>query len=150
MLRYRSILHTDSAKAYRKVGPLKWPAPGALHEEFEVVEACRRWQYGHTNVTHKRKPGQPIVYVSERTLTLPNGEVLRTLGGTEKVDGYWATLRREVGRKAVNTGEQDSQNREWLHQLVRVHQWHYWHANVDRFKLFGQLLAARRSARDFF
>ena len=29
----RFILHTDSAKSYRKIGPLRWPEVGTLHSE---------------------------------------------------------------------------------------------------------------------
>ena len=30
-----SMIQTDSAKAYRRTGLLRWPAPVALHSEFE-------------------------------------------------------------------------------------------------------------------
>ena len=32
VLKARSLLHTDSAKAYKRLGPLQWPVLGALHE----------------------------------------------------------------------------------------------------------------------
>ena len=48
-----SILHTDSAKAYRQVGPQAWPARGALHSRFETAERFKVHLWTHTNVTHK-------------------------------------------------------------------------------------------------
>jgi hypothetical protein len=51
-----SLLHTDSAKAYKRMGPLRWPEPGVLHNEFECSEPFAQHKYTHTNVTHKKKP----------------------------------------------------------------------------------------------
>ena len=84
-------------------------------------------------------------------MKLPSGASKEVFAGTERIDGYWATLRREVGRKSINTGLDMSQARQWLELLVRVHQWEYWNLDVDRFAFFGALVAARRDAApDFF
>ena len=140
----RSIVHTDSTKAYRKLGPMHWPVNGALHDVFEGHETLREQEYTHTNLTHKKKVGVKVHYAAKATVTLPNGEELVLMKGTEKVDGYWASLRSSVGRTAVNTGSAMSSQREWLLKLVRVHQWHFWHLGVDRFNLFGKVLSASR------
>ena len=47
-----SLLHTDSAKAYKRMGPLRWPEPGVLHSEFECSEPFAQHKCTHTNVTH--------------------------------------------------------------------------------------------------
>ena len=79
----------------------------------------------HTVVTHKKKVGQKIQFVAERVVQMRDGQTKKVLSGTEKVDGYWASLRRAVGKTSVNTGKRggDQKKRNWLHKLVRVHQW---------------------------
>ena len=73
-------------------------------------------------MTHKHEVGQAIQFVADRIVTLPNGIWSKVKAGTEKVDGYWASLRRAVGQRTVNTGAADSQKRQRLMTLVRVHQ----------------------------
>eukprot|EP00972_Heterocapsa_arctica_P073554 10862890-Heterocapsa_arctica.AAC.1 len=51
----RSIIHTDSAKACKKLGPLRYPEAGALQALFEEAPVFARFQYVHTNVVHKKK-----------------------------------------------------------------------------------------------
>ena len=141
------MLHTDSAKAYRQVGPQKWPKPGQLHENFEEHPAFKDMQYVHTNVVHKKKPGVPQQFVARRHVTYADGTQATLLGGTQTVDGYWPDLRAAVGRKGVNTGtEPDSAERLRLHQLIRLHQWQYWHLSVNRFELLGPLYKQAREA----
>ena len=146
----RSILHTDSAKAYRKIGPLRWPEVGALQSEWEATAPFAAQEYTHTNVTHKKKVGQDVKWLLRKRVKLANGTEKDVIAGTEKIDGYWATLRRHVGRKGMNTGLDGSGTRAWLEMLVRVHQWEYWHFDEDRFALFGDMLAQRRAADSFF
>jgi hypothetical protein len=100
-----TVLHTDSAKTYRRVGPLRWPKPGALHAQFETAEPFLRHKYAHTNVTHKKKIGQPMQFVAQRLARFANGTVKNLSGGTLQVDGSWASLRRTIGKKSVNTGK---------------------------------------------
>ena len=79
-------------------------------------------------------------------LRLPNGRIKFVLGGTQKVDGYWASLRRFVGKRSINTGDHpDAHRRVMLRQYVRVHQWCWWHLDEDRFDLFSDLVSNRRS-----
>ena len=144
-------MHTDSAKAYRKLGPMKWMGPGAHHSEFEGNEGFKQLEITHTNVTHKRKPGEQVQYVAIRTVKLPDGEELQVKAGTEIIDGFWATLRAMVGRKGINTGKQgDNVKRETLYRTVRFAQWKHWYYNADRFKIFGTYLAKYRLANNFF
>ena len=150
-----SILHTDSAKAYKQVGPLAWPQAGILHAAFETQEPFLAHGWCHTVVTHKKKVGQKIQFVAERTVKMRNGTTKRVLAGTEKVDGYWASLRRSVGKTSVNTGKRtgDQKRRTWLHKLVRVHQWRWWHLGEDLFNKLGQVQSQRRvaeAAPDYF
>ena len=143
----KSILHTDSAKAYRHVGPQRWPEAGALHENFEEDPLYAGLDYVHTNVCHKRKPGQQVAYAARRYIRCPDGTQLRVLGGTQVVDGYWPQLRAHVGRKGFNTGKlPEDRKRQRLHKLIRVHQWLYWNLSVDRFSLLGSVYKAWWSA----
>ena len=143
ILKPGSILHTDSAKAYRHVGPLRWPPAGELQADFQTKEPFLKHGYSHTNVTHKKKVRQPVVYVGPRNVRLPDGTMKRIWGGTEKVDGHWAWLRRAVGRTGLNTGKQDDEEKRiYLAKLVRVAQWRYWFLESNRFELFGRILAS--------
>ena len=104
----RSILHTDSAKAYRRIGPMQWPEAGAHHTRFQRSDPFSQFDWCHTNVTHKHKPGQPIQYVAHRTVVLPTGEHKHCLGGTQKVDGFWAFLANLQCRQEKPTLREDS------------------------------------------
>ena len=141
----RSVLHTDSARAYRQVGRWHLPPAGPLQSRFEASDRFSRHEWSHTSVTHKKKPGQPIRYVVLTRVTLANGSSVACKAGTEKVDGYWATLRRSVGKVSQNTGDHaDAPSRRHLHKLVRTHQWRYWHLSEDRFALLGEIIKKRR------
>ena len=70
--------------------------------------------------------------------------------GTQTVDGFWASLRRAVGKLSVNTGHSSDKNkRNWLHKLVRCFQWRWWHLDSERFFLLGKLWAKRREEVGF-
>ena len=144
-LKRRSILHTDSAKAYKKVGLQRWPEAGSLHANFEDDSSFKNHEYTHTNVTHKKKPGQKAQYVAIREIVLPDGTKKSVKAGTQKVDGFWATLRRAIARRSVNAGGANSLKRGRLCQLVRVFQWSYWHLDEDRFTLLGQIYGDARA-----
>ena len=58
-----SVLHTDSAKAYKTIGMQRWPEAGALHGDFEADDLFKDMQYVHTNVSHKKKVGVPQQFV---------------------------------------------------------------------------------------
>ena len=85
----------------------------------------RDLHYVHTVVTHKRKPGERVTYAALRTVRMHDGSMKKVWAGTQKIDGYWATLRRAVGRKGYNTGAKGTERRERLEQMVRTHQWTY-------------------------
>ena len=61
VLAKRSILCTDSAKAYKRVGFQFWPEAELLKGNFEEKEAFEHLEIAHCNVTHKRKPGENVV-----------------------------------------------------------------------------------------
>ena len=74
-----------------------------------------------------------------------------SLGGTEKFDGFWSSLRRLVGRRAVNTGRLSATaKRAWFDKNVRVAQWHWWHLHSNRFELVGSYLKSFREDSAFF
>jgi hypothetical protein len=144
-----SILHTDSAKAYKRVGPMVWPEAGAHHADFETKEPFKKHGYTHTNVTHKKKVGQPMQFVALRKVTLRSGVQKDVLGGTEKVDGFWAYLRRWIGKLSVNTGTNESEQRVWFRKRVRAVQWQWWNLHRNRFSLLGEAFVAKRNVLDF-
>ena len=109
-----AIILTDLAKAYRRMGSLQWLAPGAFHDEFHFEEHFKIHMYNHKNVMHKTKVGEAIEWVVRKTPKLPSGASKEFLGGTDRIDAYWATIRGCVGRKSVNTGLDMSQARAWL------------------------------------
>ena len=96
-------------------------------------------------MTHKKKKkGQPVRYTETTTVQNKAGKRFKVVKGTQKVDGYWATLRRNVGKRAVNTGAAGTAKREWLCKLVRVHQWLHWGLGKDCFMQLGALYRKRR------
>ena len=145
-----SVLHTDSAKAYRKVGCMYRAVPGCLHSAFEGQEPYAKHRWTHTNCTHKKKPGQRVQYAPLREVTLADGSRVSCRAGTQTVDGFWASLRKAVGKTSVNTGRSQDPSREWLHKLVRCFQWRWWHHSAERFTLFGTLLQEKRAQGVFF
>ena len=121
-----------------------WPSAGQLQGQFEQAPEFVRHKWIHTNVTHKRKIGQRIQYVAPRRIRVPDGTDKWVLGGTQKVDGFWAWLRRAIGRSGVNTGKQgDDVKRIFLSKLVRVAQWRSWNLEKNRFELLGSILRDR-------
>ena len=142
----RSLLHTDSAKAYNRLGPLRWPSPRALQDTdlFTKRAPFAQWEYSHTAAPHKKKAGKRVQFASERRVQHWDGREQDVLGGTQYVDGLWPFLRTQVGRKAVNTGLPLSEKREWLHFLVRCAQWRWWFLDHNRFELYGSYLRQAR------
>ena len=56
-----SVIHTDSAKSYKRLGPMRWEhckAPGHPLYSGELQTHHEQYGYTHTNVSHKRKPWQ--------------------------------------------------------------------------------------------
>ena len=108
-------------------------------------------QYVHTNVCHEKKPGRNLQYTQQFEATLASGEQRSVMGRAEKVDGFWSSLRRMIGRCAANTGKSSAgAKRLWFRANVRVAQWHWWHLDANRFRLFGGYLSKSSYATDFF
>ena len=100
LLAPESVLHTDSAKSYKRLGPFRWPGAGALHDAgFEVRYRKHRWV--HTVVVHKRKVGQRVNWTLIRTIRHADGSQEECKGGTQTVDGFWAGLRNNTSRRGV-------------------------------------------------
>jgi hypothetical protein len=57
------------------------------------------------------------------------------------VDGFFAALRRGVGKGSVNTGGRTGPKRDKLIELVYAWQWRNWNQSVDRFSLACQVFA---------
>ena len=153
LLAIGTILHTDRAKAYMATGPLHHPEAGAL-QDGHLVNEYAHMCYTHTTVTHKRKPGKKgekqidgVHYTKKMEVTLFDGRKMVVKGGTQIVDGFWAYLRKQVGRTGLHSGDAASATRTRLYQIVRHFQWQYWHLEKDRFVLFCELIRARRSPR---
>lgn len=83
-----NVLHTDSAKAYRKCGPMRWLGPGAHHDD-SFAEKCARFRWTHTCVVHKRKVGERLRYAPTRVITHADGTVEEYKTGTQICDGFW-------------------------------------------------------------
>ena len=192
-----TVVHTDSAKAYRNLGWQGAPATERLPQELaqellgerpcpwrleaqeeadEREEAERAEELGtlagrtewwasryrhlrlvHTAVVHKKKPGKRRQYVMMRRCHFmpEDAEVLRARGhepflvgnvtwrkgGTQKVDGYWRTLRRRTANRGANSRIGDLMRRK-----VLAHQWsHALGPAADLFQSLGDTFTARRA-----
>ena len=100
VLARRGILHTDSAKACKHVGPVVWRSAGAHHGNFEESDPFAQYESTHTSVTPKRKVGLHVQFVAPKTVVLPSGDIRRLRGGTQMIDGFWSYLRRVFGKRA--------------------------------------------------
>jgi hypothetical protein len=131
---------------------MQWTAAGAQHNADTYTQAPFLDQgYVHTNVTHKRKVGQPIKYVKEFEIRCQDGTLKKVLGGTEKCDGFWTYLRNKVGRKAVNTGKTpESDKRLFFHKLVHFTQWQWNSIHLNRFAIFGSYIRRIRDSQFAF
>ena len=145
----RSVCHTDSAKAYNRLGVLVWPerlGDFQSTELFQEREPFVQFQFVHTTCLHKKGKGKRVAYAPERKITFWDGEEREVLAGTQYVDGFWPFVRRTIGRKAVNTGLSFSEQRFWLHANVRFAQWRYWFLDQNRFEIYGSYLKLARAA----
>ena len=80
------IFHTDSAKAYRKVGDLQFALAvwrlSVLDDTFDTNNLFAEDASGHTNVTHQKKGGQPTHYTALPNVHFLAEPVKQYLGGT--------------------------------------------------------------------
>ena len=109
------VIHTDSARAYRA------PVKGCLQ----------------TMVVHqlKKVDGQWVqpTWSTTKDLTLPHGGTLRVRSGTQTIDGFWAHLKRGIGKHHRS-------DPTLVHQLMRESQFRYWHGGVDPMRALGQTM----------
>ena len=142
----RSVLHTDSAKSYKRLGPLQWPeASKALHAGEAFATEFAKYEYVHTTVTHKRKVGEKgPQYKKWRTIRHFDGTEAEVLSGTQTLDGFWRSLKNGTARRGFKSGAPGSRERKRLWKVIREFQWRWWWLEQDRFKLFCHLVRERR------
>ena len=96
LVRENFIIHTDGAKAYAE-----------LHR-MTGKPVYRRLNLWRTWVRHSRKKNRPVQFCRLRRVILADGSRVWRKGGTQKLDGYWALLRKEVARRGVRTSDSAS------------------------------------------
>ena len=109
------ILHTDSAKAYG----LELPGVTRTAVVHQVKKVRGRWLRPH--------------YTRAETLTLPNGDEVDVLAGTQYVDGLWRRLRTSIGQS-------HSSNFDRIDILIRFMQWKTWNTGVDPWLAFASTI----------
>ena len=112
-----SVCHTDSAKAYKKLDSEE-PLP-CLYNGALGGPSFAHLKLAHSNVRHK--PPHPE-FTRKFKLKIFDGrqwvEEIR-VGGTQKLDGFFATFRREVGKRPINTtGLLLLRLRQWRHNFM--------------------------------
>ena len=128
-----SVCHTDGAKADKTLAS---PLYDGSLQNFPI-------KLLHTCVRHK--PPTPE-FLKEMSVPVWNGNDFREeirMGGTQKLDGFFASFRRLVGRKPLNSvGRDDFQGprmEQLMHFAVRSFQLKFWFAGCDMFVLYGRL-----------
>ena len=110
------IIHTDSARAYKKV------IPGTAH----------------TAVVHQVKKVQGVwvqpAFVRTETVDLPDGSKLRVKAGTQLIDGVWRIIRRDIRDSLRHS------RLELVDKLVRVSQWRYWNQDRDLYTAMAKTM----------
>ena len=141
-----SVCHTDSARTYKQLGTMDSPLfdREVFHSEFESLHLA------HTAVRHK--PPKPE-FAKTFNVKVWNGAtwvMQERVGGTQKLDGFFASFRREVGRKPFNTSgptlESADKMEQHLHERMRCFQLAFWLSGNDLFQVFGALRAAKLAA----
>ena len=143
LLKVGAVVHTDSAKAYKHLSEDEvlhtWMVNGAL-ASFEDLKL------GHTNVRHK--PPHPEFSKVLQTRVWNGRDFVQEsrVGGTQKCDGFFASFRREVGKRPLNTvGLCASRYEELMSRRVRMFQFKYGFAGQDPWVLFSELRKAGRA-----
>ena len=110
------ILHTDSARAYKKV------ISGTVH----------------TAVIHQVKKVEGVwvqpSFVTTETLDLPDGGKIRVRAGTQFIDGIWRIIRKDI-RDSLRHSRP-----ELVDKLVRVSQWRYWNQDQDLYSAMARTM----------
>ena len=130
---------------------------GTIGGRTEVwASRYRHLRLVHTAVVHNTKPGRKRQFVVMRRCHFQpeDAAVIRARGddpflegcvswrkgGTQKVDGYWRTLRKRVAHRGYNTSMAEA-----LRTLVLVHQWsHFAGPGADLMAHLGATLKQRR------
>ena len=143
-----SVCHTDSAKAYKKLDSDE-PLP-ALYSGVLAGPSFSHLKLAHSNVRHK--PPHPE-FARKFKMRIWNGskwvEEVR-VGGTQKLDGFFASFRREVGKRPFNTTgptpETADAMEQQLHEKVRCFQFLYWFSFTDVFQVFAEMRKSERAS----
>ena len=61
-------------------------------------------------------------------------------GGTQKLYGFFAGFRKEVGKRALNTAG------SLMHCQVRLYQFKYWFGGLNLFSIFGKIREVERTS----
>ena len=141
-----SICHTDGARTYKQLGSMYSPLleSDLFHSEFASLRLA------HTAVKHKPPKPQFVKMFKLKRWDGSSWVQDERLGGAQKLDGFFASFRREVGRRPFNTTgpslESAAKMEQHLRQRMRCFQLAYWLSGSDLFRVFGALRAAERSA----
>ena len=136
-----SVCHTDGAKAYRWLSsPLN---------DGTLVDAAGL-KLSHTCVKHKPPHPEFSKKMRVQVWVGDHYEEQARVGGTQKIDGFFASFRRVVGRRPLNTVGPSSEEKaprmeQLMHFHVRLFQLKHWFGGQDMFAVFGKL---RQSQRD--
>ena len=118
------ILHTDGAKSYRlKTTPVR----GIVHDWVVHKKKKIKCSDGKTRWAKPK-------YVTLVEHRMPDGKVVRAIGGTQIIDRTWSYIRKHIGSRSANIGKSSFTAR------VRSAQWCYWHQGQDLWSETGLML----------
>ena len=118
-----------------------------------MTEPCKGGssaKLAHTNVRHKLPRPK---FTKNFNVKFWNGrewDAKDVVGGTQKMDGFFSSFRRKVGRQAFNTvgptpDEGADALEKQLHSKVRLFQLQFWFSGFDVFQIFGAVRRAERT-----
>ena len=115
------IIHTDSARAYKKVIP--GIARTAVIQQVKKIEG--KWV-------------QPA-FVRTEMLDLPDGTRIRVKAGTQFIDGVWRIIRKDIKDSLTHSRP------ELVDKLVRVSQWRYLNQDQDLYTAMAKSMPWARA-----
>ena len=132
-----SVCHTDGAKAHKTLAS---PSYDGSLEKYSL-------KLSHTCVRHK--PPYPEFSKEMSVLVWSGSEFVEEIriGGTQKLDGFFASFRRLVGRKPLNSVGRDDSQGPRMEQLMHfaVRSLKFWFSGSDMFVLHGKLRKLART-----